>query len=72
MTARAVEVKRVRAEVKAAQAFLDDLHGRHESVESDPGVYRNTEIAGDDFTVFELTALLPSTGFDLHVAKMAD
>ena len=72
MTTGALDVKRGRADVKRAQAFLENLHGRHESVESDPGVYRNTEIVGDDFTVFELTALLPATGFDVHVAKMAD
>ncbi len=56
----------------AAQAFLDDLDGRHESVESEPGLYRHTEITGDGFKAFELTSLLPKTGFDLHMAKMAD
>jgi len=56
----------------SAQAFLDDMEGRHESVESEPGLYRHTEITGDGFKVFELTALLPKTGFDLHVAKMAN
>jgi len=70
-TARAVDEKLDRPTVKSAQAFLEDLRGRHESVESEPGVYRNTEIQADDFTVFVLTTLLPSSGFDLHVAKMA-
>jgi ribosomal protein L13E len=41
-------------------------------VESEPGVYRRTERTGEGFTAFELTALLPGTGFDIHVAKMAD
>jgi len=41
-------------------------------VESEPGLYRHTEIAGDGFEVFELTSLLPKKGFDLHVAKMSD
>jgi hypothetical protein len=33
--------------------------------------FRQT-IAGDGFKAFELTSLLPKTGFDLHVAKMAE
>jgi hypothetical protein len=56
----------------AAQAFLEQMNGRHESVESEPGLYRHTEITGDGFKVFELTSLLPKTGFELHVAKMAE
>jgi len=56
-------------DVRAAQAFLDDLEGRRETVESEPGVYRRTEVAGDGFTAFQLTALLPGTGFDIHLAK---
>lgn len=53
-----------------AQQFLDRLYGNHENVETEPGIYRNTEIQGDDFDVFLLTSLLPNTGFDVHVAKM--
>ena len=60
------------ADVKQAQEFLDHLDGRHETVDSEPGLYRHTEIAGDGFRAFELTSLLPKTGFDLHVAKMAE
>jgi hypothetical protein len=56
----------------AAQAFLDDMEGKHETVESEPGLYRHTEISGDGFRAFELTSLLPKTGFDLHIAKMAE
>src|SRR5580658_4958180 len=55
-----------------AQKFLDDLEGRHETAETEPGLYRQTEITGDGFKVFELTSLLPKTGFPVHVAKMAD
>lgn len=66
------DVKLSQSAVKAAQAFLENLQGRRENVESEPGVYRNTEITGDGFSVFELTALLPSTGFDLHITKMAE
>jgi sulfur carrier protein ThiS len=58
--------------VKRAQEFIDHLDGRHETVDSEPGLYRHTEIAGDGFRAFELTSLLPKTGFDLHVAKMAE
>jgi len=60
------------AEIKAAQAFLTDLEGRRETVETEPGLYRHTEVTGDGFKAFELTSLLPKTGFDLHVAKMTE
>jgi hypothetical protein len=57
---------------KSAQAFLENMEGKREVVESEPGLYRHTEITGEDFKAFELTSLLPKTGFDLHVAKMAE
>lgn len=60
------------ASSKDAQRFLDDLQGRHQTAETEPGIYRQTEITGDGFKVFELTSLLPKTGFPVHVAKMAD
>ncbi len=55
---------------KEAQTFLDDLNARRESVEAEPGVYRNTEIVGQDFDAFILTSLLPGTDFNVHIAKM--
>jgi hypothetical protein len=55
-----------------AEAFLADMEGRRETIESEPGVYRHTEVNGDGFKAFALTSLLPKTGFDVHVAKMAD
>ena len=55
---------------KEAQKFLDDLQGRHETAETEPGIYRQSEITGDGFKVFALTSLLPKTGFAVHVAKM--
>lgn len=58
--------------VRQAQRFLDDLQGRHETADTEPGVYRQAEITGNGFRVFELTSLLPKTGFAVHVAKMAD
>ena len=60
------------ADAKAAQGFLARLQGRREVVENEPGLYRHTEISGDGFRIFELTSLLPGTGFDLHIAKMTE
>lgn len=57
---------------KDAQKFLDDLQGRHETADIEPGVYRQSELTGDGFKVFELASLLPKTGFLVHIAKMAD
>jgi hypothetical protein len=57
---------------RAAEAFLTEMEGRRQTVESEPGLYRHTEVTGDGYKVFELTSLLPKTGFDLHVAKMAE
>ncbi len=68
----ATTTKSHEADVKQAQEFLNHIDGRHQTVDSEPGLYRHTEIAGDGFRVFELTSLLPKTGFDLHVAKMAE
>ena len=57
---------------KEALKFLDTLEARHETSDTEPGVYKQTEISGDGFKVFELTSLLPKTGFPIHIAKMAD
>ena len=57
---------------KQAQAFLGDMEGRKEMIESEPGVYRHTEVTGEGFKAFALTSLLPKTGFDVHIAKMAE
>jgi hypothetical protein len=58
--------------IKNAQRFIDNLEARHETADIEPGVYRQTELTGDGFKVFELVSLLPKTGFPLHIAKMAD
>jgi hypothetical protein len=58
--------------VNSAQEFLNNMEGRRETVENEPGLYRHTEITGDGFKAFELTSLLPKTGFDLHIAKMSE
>ncbi|HWW16251.1 MAG TPA: DUF6569 family protein [Candidatus Dormibacteraeota bacterium] len=60
------------ASLAQAEAFLADMEGRRETIESEPGVYRHTEVTGEGFKAFALTSLLPKTGFDVHVAKMAE
>jgi len=73
--AEAVTGRRTRsrsASSAVAQAFLDDLDGTRETVETEPGVYRQTEISGSGFRVFELASLLPKTGYDVHLSKMAE
>ena len=55
-----------------AEAFFGDMEGHRETIESEPGIYRQTEVNGDGFKAFALTSLLPKTGFDVHVAKMAE
>lgn len=60
------------ANMKDAQRFLDDWQARHETVDSEPGLYRQRELVGDRFRAFELTSLLARANFDLHVSKMAE
>ncbi|HUI43099.1 MAG TPA: DUF6569 family protein [Terriglobia bacterium] len=71
--AEAVTTEKVAAyaDTKQAQAFLDDWQGSRSKSESEEGVYRSTEIAGNGFAAFRLTSLAPHTGFDVHDAKMA-
>jgi hypothetical protein len=64
--------KDVDVNTQQAQAFLESMEGRRETIESEPGIYRHTEVSGDGFKAFALTSLLPKTGFDVHMAKMAD
>jgi hypothetical protein len=70
--AMVTRAKDVDVTASRAQAFLEEMEGRHETIESEPGIYRHTEVNGDGFRAFSLTSLLPKTGFDLHVAKMAE
>jgi hypothetical protein len=60
------------ATLAQAEAFLSGMEGRREVIESEPGVYRHSEVDGDGFKAFALTSLLPKTGFEVHVAKMAE
>ena len=65
-------VKGARVTLAQAESFLADMDGRKETIESEPGVFRHTEVNGNGFKAFALTSLLPKTGFDVHVAKMAE
>lgn len=60
------------ADIKAAQAFVDNWQATHEVADSEPGLYRETEMTGERFRAFELTSLLPKQIFDLHLSKMAE
>jgi hypothetical protein len=58
--------------IKEAQQFLDNWQANHETVDSEPGLYRQRELAGDRFRAFELTSLLPKAAFDIHLSKMSN
>ena len=60
------------ATARAAQAFLDNWNGCGESAEMEDGVYRLSKISGEYFNAFRLTSLVPHTGFDVHVTKIAE
>jgi hypothetical protein len=40
-------------------------------VETEPGVYRRSEITGSGFKVFTITSLMPKSEETVHIAKMA-
>lgn len=58
--------------IEAAEQFLHEMEGKHETIETDPGVYREAETIGANYRLFMLSSLLPGTGFDLHISKMLD
>ncbi len=58
--------------LRAAQEFVNNWRTRHEVVDSEPGLYRQTEMTGDSFRAFQLTSLLPKQIFDVHLSKMAE
>ena len=59
------------ADQKSAQLFLDQLHGNREVTETEPGLFRRTEISGDGYKVFTLTSLLAKADYTVHLAKMS-
>ncbi len=59
------------ATVDDAQRFLNvSDHGR-EASEGEVGVYRYREVKSDNTDSFALEALLPDTGYDVHISKLA-
>lgn len=57
-------------DIHDAELFMNTLSGGREIVETEPNVYRRTDISGDGFRVFKLMALLPKTGFIIHITKI--
>jgi hypothetical protein len=60
------------ARVTDAQQFLDKTEGTRQLIESEAGIYRESETIAPNFKLFILSTLLPGTGFDLHVSKILD
>ncbi len=59
------------ADQKSAQFFLDQLQGNREVSETEPGLFRRTEVSGDGYRVFTLTSLMSKYEYTVHVAKMS-
>jgi hypothetical protein len=59
-----------KTDVRDAQNFIDALSGGREVVETEPGIFRRSDVTGDGYRVFTLTALLPRTGYLVHLTKM--
>jgi hypothetical protein len=59
------------ADQKSAQLFLDQVQGNREVTETEPGLFRRTEISGDGYKVFTLTSLVSKPDFTVHLAKMS-
>jgi len=55
-----------------AEAWMNRLAGGREVAETEPGVYRRTDVTGEGYRVFDLTSLLPGTGFDVHLTKIRE
>jgi hypothetical protein len=53
-----------------AEVFISNLSGGREVVETEPAVYRRTDITGDGYRVFKLMSLLPKAEFDVHITKI--
>jgi hypothetical protein len=62
--------ERGQADQQSAQVFLDQLHGNREVTETEPGLFRRTEISGDGYRVFSLISLVSKPEYTVHLAKM--
>lgn len=58
--------------VQDAEAWMNQLTGGREIAETEPGIFRRTDITGPGYRVLELTSLLPKTDFPVHVAKIRE
>ena len=65
-----VGVKPVAPSKDEAQRFLMETAGGREVVQTEPGVYRSSEVQGEGYMVFALTSLVPGTNYVVHLAKM--
>jgi len=59
-------------DVNDAERFMGRLSGGREVTETEPGVYRRTDVTGDGYRVFELSSLLPKAEFKVHITKMVE
>ena len=59
------------ADQKSAQLFLDQVQGNREVTETEPGLFRRSEISGDGYKVFMLTSLVSKPEYTVHLAKMS-
>jgi len=64
--------EQIEVSAKSAQEWVNEWQARHEVTETEPGLYKQTEMTGEKFKAFQLTSLLPKQGFDLHLSKMAE
>jgi len=53
-----------------AQQFLNAAGGLREVVQTEPGVYRESEQQAENYKVFELVSLLPNMNYLVHRTKM--
>jgi hypothetical protein len=53
-----------------AQGFLELATNGHETSEGETGIYQYSEIRAGGVDSFVLQALLPDTGFDVHISKI--
>jgi hypothetical protein len=59
-------------DLREAQSYMQSLRGGREVVETEPGVYRRTDITGDGYRVFELMSLFPKSEFNVHITKIRE
>jgi hypothetical protein len=58
------------ASLHDAELYMNNLSGGREVVETEPGVFRRSDVTGEGFRLFELTSLLPRENFVVHITKM--